>query len=193
MEKFRSKCFNLVLYADDDTHVNALTKITTLYDYAYILHDKDTDSDGNLKKPHYHIVLRFKNAKWNTALASELDITPNYIQQSMSLKRSLLYLIHYYDEDKFNYDPQEVIGTMKQLLMELIQNGNKTESQKINDIFDLIDSYSTRIDFIYFVRNIASMGYWDVFRRSFGIINKYIECHNSKIYEELENISKSRL
>ena len=31
-------------------------------DYAYILHDKDKDKDGNQKKPHWHICIRFKDS-----------------------------------------------------------------------------------------------------------------------------------
>lgn len=32
-------------------------------EWAYILHDKDTDDDGKQIRPHFHIMLHFKDAK----------------------------------------------------------------------------------------------------------------------------------
>lgn len=75
--KFRARNFNLVLYPEDETHTKAIEYIERNYDYAIILHDRDCNEYGEIKKEHYHIVLRFKNAKWNTALAEELKITVN--------------------------------------------------------------------------------------------------------------------
>ena len=130
MENFRSKNFNLVLYDEDKTHKKAIDYIIKNYDYAMILHDKDFNDDGEIKKPHYHIVIRFPNARWNTALANELEITENYIEECRSLKRSLLYLIHYYDENKYQYQLNDVEGSLKRRLEEII----KSEYDKFNKV-----------------------------------------------------------
>lgn len=179
MEKFRAKTFNLVLYPEDESHVKAIVKIQNSYDYAYILHDKDTNEKGEGKKSHWHVVLTFKNAKWNTALSEELGITPNYIEESRSIKRSLLYLIHYYDENKFQYDLDEVHGSLKKRLKGYIQGEGKTESEKVIEIFQEIDSIDDFIDFKIFVKHIAKIGYWDVLRRSSSLILRYLDSHNS--------------
>lgn len=182
MEKFRSKNFNLVLYPEDMTHYLAIDKIKNEgYDYAIIKHDRDIDDNGEIKKAHYHIVLRFKNAKWNTALAEELGIAENYIQQCRDLKRSLLYLIHFYDEDKTQYLIKEVQGSLKVVLEQAIKNDGKSESEKILEIFDEIDKCNYYIYYSTFCRHIASMGYWDVLRRSSGLVIRYIEEHNSNV------------
>lgn len=182
MNKFRSCNFNLILYAEDETHCKALEFIKKNYDYAMICHNLDTDENGELKKEHYHVVIRFKNAKWNTALAEELGITENYIEESRSLKRSLLYLIHYYDENKYQYKIDDVSGTLKSRLKEFILNETKTESEKVVEIFDMIDSTHNIIEFSGFVRHIASIGYWDVLRRSTGLILRYLDLHNSNYH-----------
>lgn len=180
MEKYRTKCFNLVLYNEDETHRKAIDLIKKSYDYAIILHDKDYDEEsGVVKKQHYHIVLRFQNAKWNTALADELGITPNYIEESRSLKRSLLYLIHYYDENKFQYSIDEVEGSLKKRLTEFLNNNDKSESEKILEIFEIIDEMHDYIEFKIFVKHIAKMGYWDVLRRSTGLVLRYLDEHNA--------------
>lgn len=182
MEKFRSKAFNLILYPEDMTHYLAIDKIKKSYDYAMILHDRDLDENNELKKPHYHVVLRFSNAKWNTALASELEIAENYIQECHSLKRSLMYLIHYYDEDKAQYLIKEVQGSLKKKLEQEIKNNDKSESEKILEIFEEIDQCDYEIKFDLFFKHIASIGYWEVLRRSSSLVIKYVDEHNKRYY-----------
>lgn len=111
--KFRSRCFNLVLYPENWQHFDTHDFILQDYDSACILHDKDVDEEGNIKKPHWHIVIRCKNAVWNTALAKELGIEDNYIQKCRSLKSSLKYLIHYDNPDKYQYSIHSVEGSLR--------------------------------------------------------------------------------
>lgn len=84
-QKFRDRKFCAVLYPEDETHVAAIEKLKSGgYNFAAILHDKDVYEDGEhkgeTKKPHWHVVVRFKNAVWNTAIAKELGIQPNYLE-----------------------------------------------------------------------------------------------------------------
>lgn len=180
MEKFRARNFNLVLYDEDETHKKALDYIQKNYDYAMILHDKDIDDlTGEIKKPHYHVVLRFQNAKWNTSLAEDLGITQNYIEESRSLKRSLLYLIHFYDEDKYQYKLNDVDGPLRKRLEEIIKNGEKTENEKMQELIDFIDNFDSEILIPQFIRYCVGIGYTDVVRRDFNLLCPIIEEHNS--------------
>ena len=180
MEKFRARNFNLVLYDEDETHKKALDYIQKNYDYAMILHDKDIDDlTGEIKKPHYHIVIRFANAKWNTSLADDLGIAQNYIEESRSLKRSLLYLIHFYDENKYQYELNEVDGSLKKRLEEIIRNGEKTENEKMQELIDFIDNSENEISIPQFIRYCVGIGYTDVVRRDFNILMPILEEHNS--------------
>lgn len=176
--KFRARTFCLVLYIEDETHKRALEKVQKSYDYAMCCHDKDVDENGVIKKEHYHIVLQFKNAKWNTALAEELGITENYLEEARSIKRALLYLIHFYDEDKYQYSTKEVTGPLKKRLEDYINNEGKTESEKVLEILEEIDNTEEYIDFKVFVKHIAKIGYWDVYRRAASTINHYVDLHN---------------
>lgn len=180
MEKFRGRNFNLVLYEEDATHKKAIDLIKKNYDYAIICHDRDTNEAGEVKKEHYHIVVRFNNPKWNTAFAEELGITPNYIEECRDLKRSLLYLIHYYDTDKYQYSLADVKGTLKNKLEGYLNCEGKSESEKVLEIFNEIDSIEEFIDYRIFIKHIAKIGYWDVLRRSSSLILRYIDCHNSE-------------
>lgn len=179
IEKFRAKSFNLVLYPEDESHVKALERIKSTYDYAYILHDMDTDDNGEIKKEHWHVVIRFTNARWNTALAKDLGITPNYIEESQSFKKSLLYLIHYYEPEKYQYSIDCVYGPLKKVLQSYIINEGKTEGEKVLEIFEEIDNIDDCVDFRLFVKHVAKMGYWDTLRRSSSLILRYLDCHNN--------------
>lgn len=190
-DNMRSKVFLLLLYPDEDvTHAKALEYIKANYDYAAICQDKDTyledttindvvHHEGELKKAHYHVVVRFKNARWLTAIAKDLDIAENYIRVSHNFVRSLLYLVHYYEPDKYQYNPNEVFGTLKQRFKEAYSSEGKSESEKVMDIFAEIDKCEFKVDFQVFVKHIASIGYWDVLRRSSSLILRYLDLHNS--------------
>lgn len=178
MEKFRARNFNLILYDEDKTHKNALDYIQKNLDYAMILHDKDVDDlTGEIKKPHYHVVIRFNNAKWNTSLAEDLNITSNYIEESRSLKRSLLYLIHYYDEEKYQYSLDDVNGSLKKKLSEYIKNDDKSEWEKVEEIFQYIDVQGFMLK-SHLMRYCTSIGYWDIMRRNYMPLIHYLEEHN---------------
>lgn len=182
-DKFRSKCFNFVLYPEDESHCKALELIKEKYEYAYILHDSDeNEATGEIKKEHWHIVLRFKNAKWNTALADELGITPNYIEETRTLKHSLLYLIHYYEPEKHQYTLDCVHGPLKKVLQGYIVNEGKTEGEKVLEIFEEIDTTDKMIDFRLFAKHVAKMGYWDTLRRSSSLILRYLDLHNGEYH-----------
>ena len=128
IEKFRDRKFCLLLYPlEDESHKNAIDVIKRSYDYAMITHDSDLDEVGNLKKTHTHLVIRFNNPVWNSALAKDLGIEINYIQKCRSLERSLLYLVHYNEPDKFQYDTRKVQGSLKQKLLNYIKNSGKDE------------------------------------------------------------------
>ena len=55
--KIFSVCWNGVCYHEEQ--LQAVIQSQDVKYYAHILHDKDTLSDGTLKKPHYHFVVQF--------------------------------------------------------------------------------------------------------------------------------------
>lgn len=191
----RSKVFLLLLYPDEDvTHLKALEYIKANYDYAGICQDKDiyledTETNGvlhkagELKKTHYHIVVRFKNARWLSGVANELGISDNFIRVSHNFIKSLLYLVHYYESDKYQYSPEEVFGSLKTRFKEAYSSEGKSESEKVLEIFAEIDKCEYKIDFSIFVKHIALIGYWDVLRRSSSLILRYLDTHNMNFRE----------
>lgn len=188
MEKFRSRRFCLLLYtSEDDTHIKALEYIKNNYEnYAYIVHDKDTNKDNELKKAHTHVVLEFNNARWSSSLAEELGILPNYLQNCKNFEKALDYLIHFNDDTKYQYSIDEVKGNLKKQLIKQMNSFNKDENEIVKEIIEMINN-SDLIDVSTFVKIMCDWGYYSYFRRSLGLFLRLIDNHNitaEKCYEK---------
>jgi hypothetical protein len=184
VEKFRDRKFALLLYPEDNSHVDALEVIKQSYDYAYILHDKDLDENGKTKKPHWHVLVTTgKNQKWSSALSEDLKITENYIQKVKNLDRALEYLIHLNDEDKHQYSIDDVCGTLKLRLAANMNASDKTEGEKVLELIQVIEE-SNRVTVTDIAKHSAKSGCWDVFRRSGGIFIRIIDEHNQLLCDK---------
>lgn len=179
MEKYRSRKFCLLLYPlEDETHKKAIEYIKLNYDYALIVHDKDIDEEGSLKKIHTHVVISCQNAKWNSALAEELGIAPNYLAKCRNFENALEYLIHYNDNDKYGYDIDDVQGNLASRLKQIILNDGKDENTKAYELIDYIENYEGYIDICEFSKYCCSVGMWDVYRRASYLFIRIIDKHN---------------
>lgn len=181
MEKYRSRKFCILLYPEEDeSHKKALEYIKLNYDYALIVHDKDKNEVGELKKSHTHVVISLPNAKWNTALSEELGIGENYIEKCRSLDNALEYLIHYNDDSKEQYDISEVKGSLKAKLEKILANDGKDENTKADELVEFIKTYPGSLDEYIFIKYCTSLGYWDVFRRGSYVFLRLIDKHNQQ-------------
>lgn len=111
-DKIRSVYKGLILYPDDETHIKAMQIINNNFRYKAILHDRDITEDGEIKKAHYHYVIKLDSTQTNDWLANTLEIKSNYIQKIISLKGALDYLTHKYSPNKFQYDDVELFGDL---------------------------------------------------------------------------------
>lgn len=178
LEKYRSRVHMLLLYPTDESHVLALEKIQSSYDYAYCLHDKDIAEDGSIKKAHWHVVIRFNQAVWSSAICKELGIEHNYIENVKRFDNALQYLIHYNDTEKAQYTIDEVFGNLKTKLVESINKVEKSEGEKVVELIQFIQEYDGKLTVTEFASYCAINGYWSEFRRSGAIFCKMIDEHN---------------
>ena len=77
--------------------------------YACILHDRDFNADGEIKRPHIHIVFELSFSRADSAiakdLAKELMININIISYAVALNwcSSIRYLTHLDNPEKYQY------------------------------------------------------------------------------------------
>lgn len=186
MSKYRSRTHMLLLYPENEEHTKAYEIIQKTYDYASILHNKDVTEDGELKKEHWHIVLRFTQPRWSSAICKDLGIKENYIEEVKNFNNALQYLIHYNDINKAQYSIEEVKGTLKTKLIESIQKIEKSESEKVVELIQFIEESTEPISVTQFASFCAKNGYWAEFRRSGSIFCKMLEEHNYNVSNKKE-------
>lgn len=136
----KAAVFTAVVYPREDmdtqkayeTFIERMNATTS--DVCFILHDKDKDDDGKIKKPHIHILKRFKKAVTDTYCLEWLkrsvgdaitETTVNAIQVCEVPEEYEKYLIHsdggdvgtYRDDGKFRYNPAQrvTLGKIRSL------------------------------------------------------------------------------
>ena len=184
----------LLLYPDDETHVNAMSIIAKSHDYLAIQHDRDVwtaedekknpeHKQGTFKKPHFHYVIRTTNQTWNTKLCKDLGIELNYCENVSNFERALQYLIHFNDSDKTEYNIEDTFGTMQNRLVESINKVDKSEGEKVVELINYIRQCEHKLSITAFAEHCARNGYWSEFRRSGAIFVKIIDEHNQNCAE----------
>lgn len=108
------------------------------------LHQFDKNDDGTEKKPHYHILLKFSSLKSSNQIQSLMgDFTLVLPIVVSNLKQYARYLIHADNEEKYQYNYNDVITNANYSvffsdefattsLMELVHR--VSEGQKVTDI-----------------------------------------------------------
>ena len=160
-EEKRSRWFNLLLYPDNPQHNLAIMQLqTTKYMACGICHnmdcyesDSETHSAGELKKAHIHFILRCKNPRYKSGIAKELDIEPRFIDETSSIKGSAQYLLHFGDESKYQYSPDDLVGNLKGDVLKLIENDEKISSHRRVSVRDIGVFLATNGGYKYFKCN----------------------------------------
>lgn len=95
------------------------------------LHNKDIDKDGNLKKPHHHIILIFEGLKSESQVQKIADqfggvkVIPIH-----SLGAHSRYLCHTDDPDKAQYNREDVIEISGANYMECCRTNDTGQQEK---------------------------------------------------------------
>ena len=77
-----------------------------------ILHDKDVNPDGTLKKPHYHVMILFNNPRAEGTIRQiNLRCGGNgHFEPILSRRGYVRYLCHLDNPEKHQYAPESILG-----------------------------------------------------------------------------------
>ena len=177
-KKFRS--FSGTLYPDSESY-DCETLLSTIrskfIDWAYILHDKDVDEKGELKKSHIHWVGR-ATPRCLSVVSNFLGLPENDIEVVKNFDNMVMYLIHLNDIDKFQYSPDDVetnLPNIGQLLR------RQSEGQIVKDLA----SAKMQKSWYDLVQYAVDLDSYDVLRRNLGVIRL--------IWEEVQIADAKRL
>lgn len=145
----RLRAFALELYAPPKYWG---TLLSSAEHYAYIYHDKDIKADGTPKLPHYHLLLRFSNAKTKSAVRKLTDIdkldkdTTILYQKLLNPKGAFNYLTHETKEaradNKTVYDSSCVICDNAQYWSDIVDYNTSVNEDFVSDL--LSGAYDTK-------------------------------------------------
>lgn len=133
------RIFSIVAYQDSETlEYNSIYNnlIKTNYTYFIIKHDNDEN------KIHYHIAIYTTTPTTISVIAKKLNISDNFISiqddsgNRYTLKKTIGYLIHYNNKEKFNYKIDDILTNNKDIVLkyyDLLTGGN-SESQELKEI-----------------------------------------------------------
>lgn len=179
--------FMFVLYPDSQQEVIDYVKAN--WPCAWALHDKDTHTEaeyleyakkhegncpewqvGDLKPPHYHFLVKFKNARYASGVAKELRKIPSTkvlndaaIRKCFNLYKAYVYLWHQNDPDKYQYDPDAVVGLHDFDPPE--PNEGITEEEQVETLFNMPKCGSIK----EMARWAYDNGCWSSFRKNYGL------------------------
>jgi hypothetical protein len=132
--------------------LNAIIQSTDIKSYAYILHDKDKDESGELKKAHYHFLVQlFRNQRGSFFKQfSTDDMGIVFVQPCYHPKSAFDYLIHdtitARKQNKYLYPENERISTLD----DLTSDDKLDENAELwADLNDLLDNKTNWYDFIH--------------------------------------------
>ena len=143
-----------VLYHQEQ--LDALLNSTDLKDYAYILHDKcpQDDNPAELKKPHWHYVIRFRGQQrgsWFKQFESK-EIGTVFRQPVRDPQGAFDYLIHdtahARKKGKRLYDHAERISTIESFDNDLDEKDDEHLRHYL-DLIELVEGNITWHEFLY--------------------------------------------
>lgn len=186
-EKDRDRSFNLLLYPDNPQHkevIDLLSNPNGEYRAVGCCHNMDVydsgEHKGEFKKAHYHFIVKFKNPHYISGVSTEFAIDSRFIEFTDGWKNSANYLLHYNSPDKYQYDPTDLVGTLKSEVLKLIDD--TSEDTKLSEITRYIFNYSGVISHANIWDFVLKQGYTSVYRRYYSIFNDIIGEHNAEIY-----------
>lgn len=170
--------FAMVLYKDSTSYdyekiINYIEK--NFKYYAYIEHLPEKDQT----KEHTHMLVHFDNKRYASGVAKELNLPVNYIQNA-NLIPYLRYLIHFDDEDKIQYNVNEVHGPLSCKLIDILNRNKQTETEQVATLMSFIFEFDGWLTLTELSQFVLRSNCYSAFRRNYSFFKDLILDHNKK-------------
>jgi len=204
MEDKRRRLYEITIYDDMLDAIYYAEKLKNCK-YYWTYHDKDMyddDSDshkkGDIKKPHWHLLVYFNDGITLKSLCKKLQLEnkENYVKFWSAKDPKgrkdyrVRYLIHFNSKDEFKHEYEiKDIHTNDDDYEKFFSNDDSKQNQDILLLFDYFDcrsgqllSYRTFLNFVY------EQGLWGTYQRNVSIFNRLLDEHNNDVRIEAVNI-----
>lgn len=121
--------FNIHIMAD------VLNNKPSIKDFAYIIHDKDKNFNGEIVKPHIHLCVRLKDSYDSKYIANWFQVQENYVGKIKGRWKDMLeYLTHKNAPEKHQYSDDEVVSNFDWVKERDTLTGDERKYEIINKI-----------------------------------------------------------
>lgn len=180
IEEKRYRNFMILLYPEWENFKDILEDIKGSFkNYAYIKHIAEDEE----KKEHMHLILALDNPRSEMSLAKRLEIDKRFVKRIKSLRGSCRYLIHKDNEDKYQYNLDQVIvsNSFKSTYFKSFDD-LLSDEEILSNIYGFIDDNKefnpVELE-IALTKYVCMNAFERVFKRYYNTITKYIS-HVSK-------------
>lgn len=113
---------------------------------AVAFHDKDTNPDGEIKKPHYHVLVKFDSKK---SVSQIVDIVTDLVAETGgvpspetvgSVRGYARYLLHLDNPEKYQYDRATALYLFNGFDYDVIIARDDDDYKTLSAIYDYIDT-----------------------------------------------------
>lgn len=116
LQNARARKFSCITYCtEEQIKLSLEAHWSCIRAWAYMKHDKDVNSDGTTKEPHYHVVVWLYNAstvgrvrRWFRALDDKQQEITTTAQPCKDVVFAYEYLYHRNDPDKYQYNEKDI-------------------------------------------------------------------------------------
>lgn len=204
--------FLVMLYPDCAEHMNMLNYLeqhSYLFQIVYILHDRDVWDEegieelrkkkavgeyddyipnvGDLKKPHYHVLIHKKNPQSLKSFKEFFHIWIQKVLVCSSMESSILYFLHETPDSmsKPHYSVDELKGD-KRMIKSVVQNSHFVQ---LGELLDLFEKYDGRM--LSVLRNIQEtddITYLDTLKQYQSLLNTVSNQEQRRYYEKMHAV-----
>jgi hypothetical protein len=156
MKRKQTRDWHLVIMKETENGTidsKELEKAVNIYAsyYFIILHDKDTNEHGEIKKPHYHIVMKTRKRITLGGLLRELsellkiDKTVISARETINETASIRYLLHLDYQDKHQYAPFEILTKRHDILKNALDGKEITQELTATLLIEIIKESKNKL------------------------------------------------
>ncbi len=175
VEEKKYRHFMMLLYPEWNNFDNILNDIKGNFKkYAYIKHMPEKDE----KKEHFHLILSLDNPRSINGLSKRLGVPKNLVRNIKALRGSCRYLIHKDNEDKYQYNLDQVIvsNAFKSTYFKSFDD-LLSDEEILDNIYGFIDDHkelnAIKLE-IELTRYVCNNAFDRIFKRYYNTIIKYI-------------------
>lgn len=140
-QPYSLKSISIVVYPESCPEFEQLIETLPIKRYAYILHSRDKEENGEIKKSHYHFIAQFTKYVNTKALLKKLGLSPDFPTQPLGDWVSMIrYFQHLDNPEKEPYSYKEIISNIE-LSSSIGDYCDKEEkaSYELKEILKIID------------------------------------------------------